>query len=150
MNETTKDIDRLTAPLWGKIGGQLTAETMRQLSSDELTLIAYSILRQELLEGGFVQLIHNGYGPFIFLNPFAKAMRLWGLKDFCSWLYDARKVYERTADRLGQPVETDEEFMALYEQYPEWDDFDDKFVEMEPDITRRVCEAWDDSLTIEH
>ena len=142
MAENATTIAALTTPLWQKLGGELTVETMARLSADEMTLLAYSILRSELLEGGFVQLIQNGYGPFIFLNPFAKAMRLWGLKEFSKWLYDARAVYEKTRDVLEQPTETDEEFMALYEQHPEWDAFDDWFVETEPEITEEICNAY--------
>ena len=124
------------------VGGELTADTMQKLTPDEITLLAYSILRDQLLEGGFIQLIQNGYGPFIFLNPFAKAMRLWGLKDFSKWIYDARELYERTRENLERPTETDEEFMALYEQYPEWDEFDDEFIEIEPQVTKMVYEAF--------
>ena len=58
---------------------ELTQEAMQVLSPDQITLWGYVILRDELCDGGFIQLIHNGYGPFFFLNPFAKAMRLWGL-----------------------------------------------------------------------
>ena len=52
------------------IDGQLTAETMATLNADQITLLAYNILREEVMDGGFVQLIHNGYGPFFFRNPF--------------------------------------------------------------------------------
>lgn len=142
MAENATTIVSLTTPLWQKIGGELTEDSMARLSADQITLLAYSTLRDELLEGGFVQLIQNGYGPFIFLNPFAKAMRLWGLKDFSVWLYDARALYEQTRAELEQPAETDDDFMALYEQHPEWDDFDDYFVEAEPQITAQVCQAY--------
>ena len=142
MAENATTIASLTTPLWQKIGGELTEESMARLSADQITLLAYSTLRDELLEGGFVQLIQNGYGPFIFLNPFAKAMRLWGLKDFSVWLYDARALYEQTRAELEQPAETDDDFMVLYEQHPEWDDFDDYFVEAEPQITAQVCQAY--------
>ena len=135
-------LEALVAPLWLRMGGELTAESLALLSADEATLLAYSILREELLEGGFVQLIQNGYGPFVFLNPLAKAMRLWGLKEFSRWLYDARELYEVTRARLEQPTNNNDDFMALYEQYPEWDDFDDYFVEAEPSITAQVAEAY--------
>lgn len=143
---TDRDINpilqSLTTPILNKIDGELTAETMAKLNSDEITLLAYSILRQQLLEGGFIQLIQNGYGPFIFLNPFAKALRLWGAKEFSKWLYDARALYEKTSEKIERPTQTDEEFMALYEQYPEWDEFDDYFIEAEPEITSQICNIY--------
>ena len=54
------------------IGGELNAENMQQLSVSQITLLAYDILHVEVMDGGFVQLIYNGYGGFIFDNPFAK------------------------------------------------------------------------------
>ena len=108
------------------IDGQLTTETMSELNSDQITLLAYSILRDEVMDGGFVQLIHNGYGPFIFKNPFAKAIKQWGLE------------IEKEC--------TDEEFMALFEQYEEFDEMDDAFVENEEDWTNMVAVYIDDHI----
>ena len=119
------------------VGGKLDADSMPKLNSSQITVIAYTVLRRELLEGGFVQLIHNGYGPFIFENPFAKAMRLWGLKDLCNTLYDARRLYEKTAKAIVRDC-SDEEFMALYEQFEKYDEYDDDFVEREAEYTAEV------------
>ena len=63
-----------------------------------MTLIAYMTLREEVMDGGFVQLIHNGYGDFIFLNPFAKAIKDWGLKDLSKMIYEAKKLYWKYKD----------------------------------------------------
>ena len=60
------------------IDNKLTLETMQQLNADQITLLAWSYLHQEVMDGGYVQLIYNGYGAFIFKNPFAVAMRNWG------------------------------------------------------------------------
>ena len=59
------------------VGGELTADTMARLNADQITLLAYSILRDEVMNGGYIQLIHNGYGGFIFMNPFARAVKEW-------------------------------------------------------------------------
>ena len=83
------------------IGGQLTADNMPQLNCDQLTLLAWDILHQEVMDGGFVQLIHNGYGPFIFKNPLAKALRLWGLRDLSKLIYNAHTLYTK----YGQAIE---------------------------------------------
>ena len=127
------------------IGGELTAENMAKMSSQQITLIGYATLRDELMDGGFVQLIHNGYGPFIFLNPFAKAMNQWGAREFRNLVYDGRRLYEKYAKELECDC-TDEEFMALFEQYPEFDDLDDRFVEMEEEVTELVARYVDEHL----
>lgn len=48
------------------IDNKLTLETMQQLNADQITLLAWSYLHQEVMDGGYVQLIYNGYGAFIF------------------------------------------------------------------------------------
>lgn len=141
--------DLVADALFDGIHGELNAESMQTLNSQQITLLAYKILRDEVMDGGFVELIHNGYGPFIFLNPFAKAMRLWGqdveadtgtaiLHDFSRLVYKGRKLFERYGDELTRPC-TDEEFMALFEQYPDFDDLDDEFVETEEAITSTIA-----------
>jgi len=127
------------------VGGELNADTMQQLNGEQITLLAYEIVREEVLDGGFIQLIHNGYGPFIFLNPFAKAMRLWGAHDFSKLIYKGRKLYEQYADELTKEC-TDEEFMALFEQFPEFDDLDDEFVESEEQVTETVAHYVDEHI----
>lgn len=128
------------------VGGELTADTMPQLSPDQITLWGYWMLREEVMDGGFVQLIHNGLGPFIFLNPFAKAMRLWGLKDFSKLIYQGRELYEQYREQIECEL-TDEEFMALYEQLPEFDDLDDEFMVEEEGYTEAVARYLDEHLT---
>ena len=64
------------------IGGELTADTMPLLTGEQHSLLAYQIFRDEIMFGGFCQLIQNGYGGYIFDNPFAKVMRLWGAEEF--------------------------------------------------------------------
>lgn len=127
------------------IGGELNAETMPRLSADQITLLAYMIVRDEVMDGGFIQLIHNGYGPFIFLNPFAKAIKQWGLRDLAKLIYDGRRLYEQHAEALTRDC-SDEEFMALFEQYPEFDDLDDAFVELEEEATEQVARYIDEHL----
>ena len=127
------------------IEGQLTTETMSELNSDQITLLAYSILRDEVMDGGFVQLIHNGYGPFIFKNPFAKAIKQWGLRDLSKLIYNAHSLYVKYGAEIEKEC-TDEEFMALFEQYEEFDEMDDAFVENEEDWTNMVAVYIDDHI----
>ncbi len=127
------------------IGGELTAETMAELNSDQITLLAWDTLHEEIMDGGFVQLIHNGYGPFIFKNPFAKALKLWGMKELSKLIYDAHSLYVKYHEELEKDC-TDDEFMALFEQYPEFDDLDDEFVEQEEVWTGQIAHYVDEHI----
>lgn len=128
-----------------QVGEDLNADSMQKLNADQITLWGYMLLREELMDGGFVQLIYNGYGPFFFENPFAKAMRLWGLHDFSKLLYKAKKAYdEHKADLTRE--RSDEDFMAMFEQYPQFDELDDEFVEEEENITSAVAHYVDEHI----
>lgn len=146
----------ITDTLLDALGGELNAQNMSELNGDQTTLLAYRMFRDEVLDGGFVQLIHNGLGPFIFLNPFAKAIRLWGedveaeggttfLHDFSRLLYKGRKLFEKYGEELTRSC-TDDEFMALFEQYPDFDELDDTFIENEEAITTFIAHYVDDHL----
>lgn len=127
------------------IGGELTAATLGELNSDQITLLAWDVLHEEVMDGGFVQLIHNGYGPFIFKNPFAKAVKLWGMRELSKLVYDAHTLYVKYHEPLEKDC-TDDEFMALFEQFPEFDDMDDKFVEKEEAWTEQIARYIDENI----
>ncbi len=131
--------------IYKSIGGELTQEMMQELNSDQITLLAYLVLREEVMNGGFVQLIHNGYGSFIFKNPFAKAVKAWGMKDLCRMVYDVHTLYAKYHDEIEKDC-TDDEFMAMFEQYPEFDDYDDGFVENEERWTEDIAHYIDSNI----
>ena len=131
--------------IYNAIGGELTQESMSSLHPDQITLLAYIMLRDEVMDGGFVQLIHNGYGGFIFKNPLAKALKMWGLRDLGKMIYDVHTLYARYHDEIEKDC-TDEEFMAMFELYPEFDDYDDEFVENEEQWTDEIAHYVDSHI----
>ena len=90
------------------IDNKLTLETMQQLNADQITLLAWSYLHQEVMDGGYVQLIYNGYGAFIFKNPFAVAMRNWGIRELYTHIRHGKKYYEKYHEAI-EAVESDED-----------------------------------------
>ena len=126
-------------------GGVINAETMPLLNGYQHTLLGYHFFREEVNEGGFVQLIQNGYGPYIFDNPFAKAMRLFGVKEFSKLVYAAKKIYDDNRADLEKD-RTDDEFMAMYEQYEAFDDLEEEFMDMEEFVTAKIAEYVDEHL----
>lgn len=126
-------------------GGVINGQTMPLLNGYQHTLLGYHFFREEVMEGGFVQLIQNGYGPYIFDNPFAKAMRLFGAKDFSKLIYEAKKIYDAHRVDLEEDC-TEEEFMAMYEQYEAFDDLEEKYMEDEELITAQIAEYVDEHV----
>ena len=127
------------------IGGKLTCDNMSELNADQIALIAYTALRDDVMDGGSVQLIYNGWGPFFFNNPFAKAIRLWGLTDLAPLINKANRLYKKHRADIEKDY-TDDEFMELFERFPDFDDLDDKFVENEEQWTNRIAFYVDDNL----
>ena len=127
------------------IGGELTTEAMAELHSDQITLLAWVTLHEEVMDGGFVQLIHNGYGPFIFKNPFAKAVKQWGLRELSKLIYDAHTLWLKYREKIEREL-TEGEFMALFEQLPEFDDLDDQFVENEEEWMSMIAHYVDEHI----
>lgn len=126
-------------------GGKINADTMLLLNGYQHTLLGYHFFREEVMEGGFVQLIQNGYGPYIFDNPFAKAMRMFGAKDFSKLIYEAKKIYDAHRADL-EKERTEEEFMAMYEQYEAFDDLEERYMEEEEQITAQIATYVDEHL----
>ena len=152
-NEGMDEFINLVADvLLESVGGSLDATTMQQLNADQLTVIAYIWMRNEVMDGGFVQLIHNGFGGFIFENPFARIIKSWGLKELGRLIYDVKKLYHEHGVSIQADC-TDEEFMELFEKHPEFDDYDDTFVENEEEWTCGMAyyidEHLQDFITIE-
>lgn len=128
------------------IGGELTEETMQELNADQLTLLAWDTLHEEVMDGGFIQLIHNGYGPYIFKNPFAKALnKMWGMRELSKMLYEVHTLWLQNREEIEREC-TDEEFMALFERFPQFDDYDDMFVENEEEYTSQVAHYIDEHI----
>lgn len=134
-------LNQTTDTLIARVGGQLNDSNMDSLSLDEHCLLAYRYLRDEVMEGGFIQLIQNGYGPYVLLGPFPMLMkREWGLRDFGQLLFDAAREYKRNRQTL-EADKTDDDFMAQYEQFETLNELGDDYLDdYEETVTPAIVE----------
>lgn len=122
-------ITALTNAYMEAVGGILTNDKMELLTADQHTLLAYRILLDEVCEGGFIQLIQNGYGLYVLGGPFPMIMKKeWGFVEFGKFMYEVRKEYNRNRETLEADLD-DEQFMALYEQQDAMNNLGDDFLE---------------------
>ena len=139
-------LDVVIQAIRNAIGGEPTHDTMQQLNADQMTLLCWDTIHQEVMDGGFIQLIHNGYGTYIFKNPFAKAVgKMWHMRELSKRLYEVHTLWLKNREELERDC-SDDEFMALYEQFPQFDDYDDWFVENEEELTEHIAHYVDEHL----
>ena len=131
--------------IFTRYGGKIGEPMMSELNADQMTLVAFKAMHDEVMDGGFVQLIYNGYGPFLFFNPFVKVVREWGLDDLASLVNKAGRLFRKYGREIERDC-TDEEFMAMFEQYPEFDELDDKFVENEEEWVAKIAYYVDEHI----
>lgn len=136
-----------TDQLIARIDGQLTDDNMNLLSLNEHCLLAYRYLRDEVMDGGFIQLIQNGYGPYVLLGPFPMLMKKeWGQKQFGQFLFDVAREYKAHRAEL-EADKSDDDFMAQYEQFEALNDYGDDYLdEYEETVTPAIVEHYQ-SLT---
>jgi len=128
-----------------EIDGQLTAENMSKLNGLQHTLLAWHYFTTEMREGGFVQLIQNGYGNYIFGNPFAKAIRQFGAVELSKLIYKAKEIYDANKKELERET-TEEEFNAMYVDFEVFDELEEQYFDMEEQQTALIAAYVDDHL----
>ena len=127
------------------LGGGLTAQNMSLLNGNQHTLLAYHFFTKEMREGGFVQLIQNGYGGYIFTNPFAKAIKQFGAIELAKLIYKAKEIYDPNKDRLEKET-TDEEFNALYVEFEVFDELEEIYFDIEEKQTSLIAAYVDEHI----
>ena len=135
----------LTDAYIAAIDGELNEKTMPLLNGNQHTLLAYRYFTDEIREGGFIQLIQNGYGAYIFDNPFAKAMRLYGAKDLSKLIYKAKEIYDANKKELERET-SEEEFTAMYVDFEIFDELEEQYFEMEEEQTAILASYVDEHI----
>ncbi|MDD4921652.1 MAG: DMP19 family protein [Bacteroidales bacterium] len=124
---------------------KLDASTMTRLSGWQHCLLSYHYFREEVMQGGFIQLIQNGYGSYIFKNPFAKSLKIIGAEELSKIVYKAKEIYDKHQTDLERET-TDEEFHAMYEQYEVFADLEERFFEIEDECTSIIAYYVDEHI----
>ena len=128
-----------------ELGGDITAENMQKLNGYQHTLLAFRFFSDEVNEGGFVQLIQNGYGGYIFDNPTAKAFKMMGAAALSKIIYKAKEIYDKHWTELERET-TEEEFMAMYEKFEQFDELEEKYMEIEEDQVCLLAQYVDENI----
>lgn len=142
-NESVTYLNSVTDQLITRIGGQLNESNMDMLTLDEHCMLAYRYLRDEVMEGGFIQLIQNGYGPYVLLGPFPMLLKKeWGMKQFGQFLFDVAREYKANREEL-EADKSEDDFMAQYEQFDALNEYGDEYLDdYEEEVTPLIADYY--------
>jgi hypothetical protein len=70
---------------------------------------------------------------------------MWGMSELSKMLYEVHTLWLQNREEIERDC-TDEEFMALFERFPQFDDYDDMFVENEEEYTSQVAHYIDEHI----
>lgn len=137
----TAYIYTITDAYLNRLDGQLTEYNMSELTAMQHTLLAYRYMLDEVMEGGFIQLIQNGLGPYVLTGPFAMMMKKhWLLPDFGKFMYDVRREYLSHKEELEKDT-NEEEFMSMYERFDTLNEMGDSFLDdYQEEVTPAIAE----------
>ena len=127
-----------------QVDNELNADNMHKLNGHQHALLAYRYFREEVNYGGFVQLIQNGFGGYIFDNPTAKALRLFGANETAKIIYRAKEIFDANREELERDT-TDEEFTAMYVDFEEFDEIEEEYFKIEKTQTAIIAKYVDDN-----
>ncbi len=75
-------------------------QAFQEFNDEQHTLLVFNYLYGQVCNGGFLQLIQNGYGAYIFENPFSKQIRNWGAKNIANIVEKAKIIYDKNKKDL--------------------------------------------------
>jgi tetratricopeptide (TPR) repeat protein len=117
-------------------------EKTEGFNDSQHTLFAYKIFYEQVSNGGFIQLIQNGYGGYIFDGPFSEIVRSWGAIKTAEIVDRAKIVYDKHKEELEQE-KTMEEFSESYTKIKDFEELETEFckvMDKETEIIRKYVE----------
>ncbi len=121
--------DLLAQPLHEELYRRQDFNFLDDLSDGQQMLLSYDYIRQQVLQGGFIQLIQNGYIGL--LPPMPGWLQVIGAHDMAQVIDDVLKVYVLNRDLLEKSLSV-QEFALLYEELKEFEMIDQRFADLHP------------------
>lgn len=135
QNETEAIFEQLVLPLHEELYKKQDFSFIETLSPGQELLIRYDYVRMQVLQGGFIQLIQNGYINLLLAMP--EMLTQVGAPEMAQLLDDVLKVYTLNADDLSKETSV-EEFAKLYDEFKEFEGLDAHFTELNPKTEQAI------------
>ncbi|MBS1771958.1 MAG: DUF4375 domain-containing protein [Bacteroidetes bacterium] len=127
--------DLLIQPLHEELFRRQDFNFLDDLSEGQQLLLSYDYVQMQVMQGGFIQLIQNGYIGLLPTMP--GWLQIIGDYEMAKIIDDVLKVYVLNKEELDKKT-TVEEFAQLYNEYKEFEALDEKFRELNMPTTEKL------------
>jgi len=135
----TDAFEELARPLHEGLYEAQSFDYMKSLSPLEQLILSLDYIRMQVGQGGFIQLLQNGYAPLL-VTAIESAQPLGMVAELQHVLDDALKVFVLNNEALSRET-TPEEFAKLYDEFKEFEVLDAAFAEQLPAVTEQVVSS---------
>jgi hypothetical protein len=122
------------------LSSHASGQAQGEFTTEQNILLAFDVLDGQVSNGGFIQLIENGYGAYVFDTPLSDHLRSWGLMQAADIIDKARILYEPKKEIL-EKEKTLAEFAKLYQEHPEFEPLDNEYYKI-ADAQREAMKSY--------
>lgn len=137
QNEVESVFDQLVQPIHEELYKKQDFSFLETLSPGQELLLKYDYVRMQVLQGGFIQMIQNGYITLLLNMP--DMLQQIGANQMAQLLDDVLKVYSLNAEGLSKETSV-EEFAQLYQEYEEFEELDARFTALHPETQKGIVQ----------
>jgi hypothetical protein len=127
----------LVEPLHVELYQRQNFDFLDDISAGQQLLLCYDYVRNQVMQGGFIQLIQNGYVSLLAYMP--EWLYMVGAPEMAKLIDDVLKVYVLNHDILDAET-TPEEFAKLYEEFKEFEILDDGFFSLNENTIKSILQ----------
>jgi len=129
--------ETLVLPLHEELYKRQDFSFIETLSPGQELMIRYDYVRMQVLQGGFIQLIQNGYIGL--LPPMPDMLKQVESPEMAELLDNVLKVYTLNVEYLSKET-TVEEFAKLYQEFTEFIALDERFTRLNEETERHLVD----------
>ena len=133
---TDKAFEALAEPLHEALYQRQDFKLLEELPTIQRLILAFDYVQSQVVQGGFIQLIQNGYISLLVTT--VEAMQELGIgAPMVPVLDDVIKVFVLNVDALSKETSV-EEFSKLYAEFQEFEPLEKKYLDLLPVVKQGV------------
>jgi hypothetical protein len=123
-------------------------EIMPKLNTSQQAFLTFYLMDESMLSGyncGFLQLIYNGYGKYVFEKSYAEIIKTWGAIKISEIVEKAKSLYEKHKDKV-EKVKTKKELSCLCSEITDFEMLDHEYRLISSEETEKIKEYIENNI----